>query len=72
MIEPDRVGDDATGETMPFESGGKNVGFHPKSLHRKQRPNNLTVSHRLSAISYRHARADAFSLWDGMANELAA
>ena len=28
--------------------------------------------HRLSAISYRHARADAFSLWDGMANELAA
>ena len=28
--------------------------------------------HRLSAISYRHARADAFSLWDGMASELAA
>jgi putative transposase len=28
--------------------------------------------HRLSAISYRHARADAFSLWADMGNELAA
>ncbi len=28
--------------------------------------------HRLSARSYRHARADAFSLWDDYAAELAA
>ena len=28
--------------------------------------------HRLSAQSYRHARADAFSLWDDYAAELAA
>ena len=28
--------------------------------------------HRLGAKSYRHARADAFSLWSGYANEMAA
>lgn len=28
--------------------------------------------HRLSAVSYRHARADAFSLWKGMTEALAA
>jgi hypothetical protein len=43
MIEPDRVRDDASRKTMPFQEGGIGVGFHPSFLQRKPQANNLTV-----------------------------